>query len=188
MSHDYPIASLLLGEEGASVFTAVVNPSGRVSSCSIAASSGFPLLDTAACRAIERRARFNPELDLEGQPVEGTYTQTIRWALADDSPPKASALDWNYPKHKDGKTVEGVTRFRIRISEEGKVASCEISRSSGSDTLDRETCLNLRKISYLTPNFDDAGEPVERDFEGAVEWRLPPPPFKLKLSSEKDED
>jgi protein TonB len=78
---DYPSRALREEKEGVTRFTVQVSPEGRVTSCSVTGSSGTPELDDAACRAITRRARFNPATNGEGQPVAGTYSNSVRWQI-----------------------------------------------------------------------------------------------------------
>jgi protein TonB len=78
---DYPSRALREEKEGVTRFTVTVTPEGRVGSCTVTGSSGTPELDDAACRAITRRARFNPATDGDGKPVAGTYSNSVRWQI-----------------------------------------------------------------------------------------------------------
>jgi protein TonB len=78
---DYPSRALREEREGVTRFSVTVGPDGRVQSCSVTGSSGSPDLDDAACRAIQRRARFNPATDGEGNPTTGTYSNSVRWQI-----------------------------------------------------------------------------------------------------------
>jgi protein TonB len=78
---DYPSRAQRAEKEGVTRFTVQVSPEGRVTSCSVTGSSGTPELDDAACRAISRRARFTPATNGEGQPVAGTYSNSVRWQI-----------------------------------------------------------------------------------------------------------
>jgi protein TonB len=78
---DYPSRALREEKEGVTRFTVQVSPEGRVTSCTVTGSSGTPELDDAACRAISRRARFTPATNGEGQPVAGTYSNSVRWQI-----------------------------------------------------------------------------------------------------------
>ena len=78
---DYPSRALREEKEGVTRFTVQVGPDGRVTNCSVTGSSGTPELDDAACRAISRRARFTPATNGEGQPVAGTYSNSVRWQI-----------------------------------------------------------------------------------------------------------
>ena len=57
---------------------------GRVTSCEVTGSSGNSALDQAACRNLQRRGRFEPALDRDGNPVASTYTKRVTWRLPQD--------------------------------------------------------------------------------------------------------
>lgn len=78
---DYPAAPLRRGEQGVTGFRVEIDASGRVTSCSVTASSGSQALDEAACRHVTRRARFAPATDGRGAKVAGSYSNSVRWTL-----------------------------------------------------------------------------------------------------------
>lgn len=80
-SNDYPSRALREEREGVTRFRVVVNAEGRVDSCSISSSSGHSDLDEATCKNIQRRARFRPALDANGNPMQGTYSNAVRWQI-----------------------------------------------------------------------------------------------------------
>lgn len=57
--------------------TVTVNRAGRSEDCLVTASSGYPVLDDAVCRAVERHARFFPALDENGTPIAGTWRTKV---------------------------------------------------------------------------------------------------------------
>lgn len=78
---DYPARDLREGNEGVSGFSVVVGVNGRVASCEIVRSSGHPGLDAATCKAVTARARFAPATDENGDAVQGTYSNSVRWQI-----------------------------------------------------------------------------------------------------------
>ena len=77
---DFPDASRRAEEQGVTRVSYEIDPTGKVSSCTVTQSSGFPRLDDATCKIIMRRFRFNPATR-GGQPVSETKTQPVRWQL-----------------------------------------------------------------------------------------------------------
>jgi len=77
---DFPDASRRAEEQGVTRVSYVVGADGKVSSCTVTQSSGFPRLDDATCKIIMRRFRFNPATR-DGQPVPETKMQPVRWQL-----------------------------------------------------------------------------------------------------------
>lgn len=80
-TEDYPSASIRNNEEGTVAIAVRVGADGRVSSCEVTGSSGYPALDAVTCRLYARRARFEPALDADGVAVAATYSDRVRWQL-----------------------------------------------------------------------------------------------------------
>jgi protein TonB len=85
-----------------------------------------------------------------------------RWITTEDYPSRAL---------RDGD--EGLTRYRLVIASTGKVTACEITNTSGSADLDRETCRLLAKRAQFAPATDQAGAKVVGTFSGSVRWDIP---------------
>ncbi|MGE3691111.1 MAG: energy transducer TonB [Novosphingobium sp.] len=82
-SNDYPSRDLREGNQGRVSFSLGIGTDGRVTSCRVTTSSGYPGLDAATCALIPRRARFSPATGPDGQPRAGAYSGTIRWVIPD---------------------------------------------------------------------------------------------------------
>lgn len=80
---DYPRRDLVDGHEGSVGYRLVIGTNGRVSSCELTRPSGFRGLDSATCRLITGRARFDPATDETGAKVLGTYSGTVTWDIPD---------------------------------------------------------------------------------------------------------
>lgn len=80
---DYRSRWIREGMSGTARFRLAIDPSGRVGECTITRSSGHAELDAATCRLIERRARFEPARDAQGNRVAGTYSNAINWKIPD---------------------------------------------------------------------------------------------------------
>lgn len=78
---DYPSRDIAEGHEGLTRVRLAIGSDGRVSDCTITASSGWDSLDAAACARLKSRARFDPAVDGTGQPVPGSYGTSVRWEL-----------------------------------------------------------------------------------------------------------
>ena len=81
---DYPTSDIRLGHTGTVRFRLAIDARGRVTDCTIVASSGYEGLDKATCRNLSRRARFEPATDANGEKVAGSYAGTIRWVIPQD--------------------------------------------------------------------------------------------------------
>jgi TonB family protein len=77
----YPPQALAERREGSADIFVTVSPEGRASSCEVVVSSGWSDLDEASCRQFIRSARFNPEMDNDGLPIESSFSTTMHWKL-----------------------------------------------------------------------------------------------------------
>jgi TonB family protein len=115
-TNDYPAAALREFAQGITGFRLVIGRDGRVSDCSITASSGSNDLDAATCRLISQRARFEAARDDRGKPTEGTYSNRVRWVIPNDrNPPEPGVLIRSYA-----------------IQQDGTMSDCRVVASSGS--------------------------------------------------------
>lgn len=80
---DYPSSALREEAQGITATRLTVGPDGRVTNCEVTGSSGNSALDQAACRNLQRRARFEPALDRDGNPTTSVYPKRVRWQLPD---------------------------------------------------------------------------------------------------------
>lgn len=83
-TEDYPRLALARGWEGNLTYQLDISPAGRVEDCRVTSSTGFDVLDQAACRQISRRARFRPATDQRGAEVGGTYRGSVTWQIPED--------------------------------------------------------------------------------------------------------
>ncbi len=83
IQNDYPSRALRQDEQGTVNMRITIGSDGRVSACSVIGSSGSSSLDEAACRGMQRYARYNPALNDAGNEISSTTTQSIRYVLPD---------------------------------------------------------------------------------------------------------
>ncbi|WP_343042806.1 energy transducer TonB [Sphingomonas lacunae] len=81
---DYPSSAIREEAEGVTGTRLTVGADGRVTGCEVVSSSGNAALDQAACRNLQRRGRFEPALDRDGNPTATTYNKRVRWQLPDN--------------------------------------------------------------------------------------------------------
>ena len=78
---DYPAEALREKWEGTVAFRLRTTPEGRADTCEVKQSSGYPILDNAACTGLLRYATFNPALDHLGQPVAGEWSARFTYRI-----------------------------------------------------------------------------------------------------------
>lgn len=84
---DYPAAAIRAGEQGTVGFRVEVSEAGRVTACTITASSGSAILDATTCRLLTLRARISPARDSRGAPIADSFSSRIVWRLEEPPPP-----------------------------------------------------------------------------------------------------
>lgn len=97
---DYPMEAVRGEQHGTVVFRLDIAANGRVSNCTVIASSGSPILDATTCRLMTERPRFTPARNTKGRAVPDVVESRIRWLLPDSEFP----LSWI-----DGHCAEGKT-------------------------------------------------------------------------------
>ncbi len=83
-TNDYPSRDLREGNQGTTRYRLSIDAAGRVSSCTITASSGHPGLDRATCDKVQSRARFEPATDQTGARVSGSFAGSVTWTIPQD--------------------------------------------------------------------------------------------------------
>lgn len=68
---------------------------------------------------------------------------------------------------------EGTASYRLVIGSDGRVDACEITRSSGHATLDRNTCRLIERRARFDPATNNRGETAMGTYSGTVTWRIP---------------
>jgi protein TonB len=82
---DYPADAVRNEEEGTVRVRLSVGTDGRVTGCTVVGSSGSSSLDRATCSVLQRKARFTPAKDQNGNPIADTVmAPPIRWQLLDN--------------------------------------------------------------------------------------------------------
>ncbi|MBK6801605.1 energy transducer TonB [Novosphingobium sp.] len=79
----------------------------------------------------------------------------------------------DYPAQDLREEHTGVTRVRLAIDREGRVAGCEVTASSGWPRLDATACDKLASRARFEPATDDTGARVPGSFATGVRWEIP---------------
>ena len=91
--------------------------------------------------------------------------------------PRGNPGNWasthDYPSRALREEHEGVTRFRLIVSADGRTSHCEVRESSGSLMLDQATCSIIRRRARFNPAIDRAGAAVEGSWSSSVRWQIP---------------
>jgi protein TonB len=131
LNEDYPPAAMKRGEQGLVHFQVVINPEGRVDTCTVLLSSGFSDLDDATCLLVTSRARFSPARDDKDRPIYGTYRASIIWRIAGlRAPPQRTIppdLDLTINQAPQGAKLPLQFMVRYFVKADGTASRCELS-------------------------------------------------------------
>ena len=84
----------------------------------------------------------------------------------------AARIQENYPSRALREEVEGTVGVSVVVSPEGRVASCRVSRSSGSSVLDDAVCRGMERYARFNPALDAAGNPTTGSYNTSIVYRL----------------
>lgn len=59
------------------------------------------------------------------------------------------------------------------IGSNGRVNECEITRSSGHASLDRNTCRLIERRARFDPATNNRGETTVGTYSGSITWQIP---------------
>ena len=102
--------------------------------------------------------------------------QTVPADAPATKPHAINPLEWvstgYYPSEAKRRGEEGRAAFLVTVSTAGRVKHCQITASSGSQSLDEGTCYILRKVARFKPARDAAGNKVDGEFSSQLNWTL----------------
>lgn len=81
VSKDYPKEALQSGQQAMTSFRMIVGADGLPESCNIQSATAGAGFRETACRAVMRRARFEPARDAQGNPRRSYWAETIHWVI-----------------------------------------------------------------------------------------------------------
>lgn len=91
--------------------------------------------------------------------------------------PLGQATDWirgeDYPVAAISDGIKGITAITFDVDVDGRVPTCVISTSSGSDVLDETACALIRQRARFSPARDKKGQLVPDRFMRRVVWKIP---------------
>ena len=152
---DYPAVAWVSHAEGSVGFELQVDPRGKVSRCNVTTSSGFAVLDQAACNLLSARASFSPGHDAQGKAISGTYRSRVRWVMPEAEP----GTD---PLTSDAGQIH-LTKviFTFVVETDGSTSGCTIEAEGLVTKPDRPAGPCLAEPPYQ-PFTDAKGKPVRK--------------------------
>lgn len=174
--HDYP-GDVEPGERSLRVQVRyALGPDGRFAVCEVTRSSGRPSLDAASCRLLRERARFRPERRSMRGRLEITWLgEAARGLNPAGAPIPVSLHDEissdDYPPAALSRNESGLVQYDVDVSASGVPRRCTVTRSSGSEALDRRTCDIVMERSAFIPASNGAGGRAAGVYRSRIRWR-----------------
>lgn len=132
-SDDYPVEALRYNIAGILALRLLIDPDGKVSYCQISESTGFDVLDEAACNLMTRRAVFKPARDKSGHAVADSWYSRFVWRIPQSA--QKSLKEW--------RSASTVTLDRF-----GSVTSCRVSIDTKDNEDSTDSCDQLTQIPH----------------------------------------
>jgi TonB family protein len=81
----------------------------------------------------------------------------------------------DYPLEAIRNEEQGTVAVVLRVAANGRVSDCIVAESSGSPSLDLQTCRVLWSRARFVPARDAQGRPIESAWRQRIRWELPEP-------------
>lgn len=79
---------------------------------------------------------------------------------------------WILPADYPGTRAQGASEFILDVAPSGRPTACHITKSAGSDILDRKTCEVLMRSGLFLPALDAQGKPRPAQFRSRLSWAI----------------
>lgn len=113
----------------------------------------------------------------DGGGMADSLPQPPRQNLARDAIPTADRMLWitteDYPAAALRQNLQGIVVISATIGTDGRVRSCVVTQSSGSQLLDDTTCRLYSKRAHFMPARDAYGNPTSAQRIDRFRWQIP---------------
>lgn len=171
-AEDYPMKAFEKKWEGITQYQLLIAPDGTIAECSVVKSSGYEEFDSKTCFLTQKRAKFRPARNSDGQAVFGVYRGEVRWAMPERKLPIAAAPDLELSLNKlpAGTTEPPAVKLAYAVDVQGNTSSCTLMPSSLRQpaVLVELGCKELMQREEGKPVLGPSGQPVPAVKTGAV--------------------
>jgi protein TonB len=84
-----------------------------------------------------------------------------------------SIIPADYPADALAARAQGTTAIRYTVHEQGRVAGCAVTATSGHVSLDNAACAIVQRRFRFSPARDAAGTPISESRSDLIAWTLP---------------
>lgn len=169
---DYPMKAFEKNLEGITRFELMVSPQGNIASCKITSSSGHEELDTTTCFLAQKRVKFRPARNGDGEAVWGLYRSQAIWAIPDHRLTAIPAPDLEVTLNQlpAGTVKPAAVKLAYAVDASGNRSSCTMMPDSlkQPQVLVDVGCKQLLESADHKPVLGPNGQPVPAVVTGAV--------------------
>ncbi len=174
----YPPEAVRNSEEGKTKLAFTVKADGTIAGATVSQSSGSAALDQASLACVAGWTYAPATVD--GKPVDMPWEVSVSWNLGNAQIVPPSALNAHacqqfYPPEAWKNGIEGDTRLRFLIGQDGRVTNIGVEQSSGNAPLDAAAVTCASGWTY-TPATSE-GQPVGMVWRANISWRLTDAPL-----------
>jgi hypothetical protein len=142
-------------------FELTIDETGKAVSCAIIVSSGIDDLDASVCKAVTKRARFEPASNANGLKVHAARRDRVIWkphAVGYNKSYDAADLIVTLPELQTSKEL--LVEVLLVVTDSGDTAECNVAKSSGDTKLDEFACDAATSSQVALPIVDGTGQKV----------------------------
>jgi len=182
----YPQGALIKDVEGTIRVYGMVSVDGRLTQCARTSLNNPWVLARNVCDRMVEHAKFLPALDESGQPIQSPVSLLVTYVLpqwpADDkvysrkAQPQdiekwAAAISRNYPSSPIRRDLNAEVVVRVLVDLRGRVARCEVTKSSGEPIVDRTACRGMGRYARFCPALDEYGSPTLGAYQTKITYK-----------------
>jgi TonB family protein len=173
---DYPDVAIRRGREGTTGYRLSIGTDGKPFRCDITAASGTAEIDAATCRAVMKRARFEPARDVDGTPLIAVYRASVNFSIPGRRPAPLfvpADIVVNVERLPAGIESPFVVSVALLVDREGRILACEPASATPAQ-FKRVACQQAAALSTQAAT-DPSGAPAKSVQGLAVTFVTPRP-------------
>jgi hypothetical protein len=142
-------------------FDLTIDETGKAVGCAIIVSSGSDDLDASVCRAVTKRARFEPASNENGSKVHSARRDRVVWrpqAVGYNKSIDAADLIVTSPEVQTSEEL--LVEVLLVMTDTGDTSECIVAKASGDAELDELACDAATDPQVALPIVDGTGQKV----------------------------
>lgn len=153
---DFPQMALSEKRRGKVTIELAVSATGTLQGCKVIESSTHEDLDKASCKKASERARFQPALDIAGQPTNGRTQIELNWRVPGE--PGSPIIPLVIPSSALPKA--GTSTLSFTVTADGSITDCSAETTIDTQVFPADAICKMK--TKFQPYTDDTGKPAAR--------------------------